>query len=745
MTRSTSNFVISRRRRGLTAMMAMIFLAMASTLALGMYAASTTTTASARNMIEGDRARGAAESGLRWISWRFTKMTRPRTTAGNITPAVATTLWPQIRTSVTTDLTTMLQPAERGIIWDGTTLSSRPIAVDATVAGSPAPQFVVSIRPHPLFAGDPLDARYLNVRSTGLYRGASRVLSMDFLIDKRIRFAMVGKVPIQLGRNTMVEGPVAVTVNKYPPIYSLSDFRHLDQALASRIDSFNGFLKAIHRGYDNRISVNDGDEFPLAVQAGYADSNGDSYIDEYDLFLAHFDRNKDQAISASEFTNPSTGKMYDPDLFATIDALGPPLTAAEALRSGYRDSVIDNRDSYAKVRGQISLATTNGDWSNNLKPQNLAIQDMIKGPIAPDSGELPLRFGVPPSEILDLSPTNFDTSSFKKRTGTDAGATRTAAGPKVTIENKTLSTVDSQIMRVTTKGSTPYNVGDFVLKSDFDATNATLTAAQRAAGTNSSAANAVEKVPFGSTAHQATYQRPVFRNMNFKNVRIPKGLNALFDNCTFEGVTYVELQTNITTSGGSTTTSPGDGMAWSQRMKTGSFNADTALTAANSQGFNEGNNLRFNNCNIKGPVASDNPTAYTHFTNSMEFTGATMFDNQADQTATIVAPQTNIEMGSFTDPSKAPSTLVGVVVAGNIDIRGSSKVDGSIIVTGDGAGSTTMGWFGPSDAATEPTSAMPEGGWGRLSIVYNPNRPLPDGINLAIDIVPNIDSYTEGH
>ena len=234
----------------------------------------------------------------------------------------------------------------------------------------------------------------------------------------------------------------------------------------------------------------------------------------------------------------------------------------------------------------------------------------------------------------------------------------------------------------------------------------------------------------------AVGRRPVSEGLGYEEVGV----------ATERGFVLVDglMQTNITTSSGSTTKDPGDGMNWSKKMKSGSFSADTALTATNSYGYVEGNNLRFDNCTIKGPVATDNPSAYTHFTNSMEFTGATMFDNQADQTATIVAPQTNIEMGSFTDPSKAPSTLVGVVVAGNIDIRGSSKVDGSIIVTGDGAGSTTMGWFGASDAATEPTTAMPEGGWGRMSIVYNPNRPLPDGINLAIDIVPNIDTYWEG-
>lgn len=736
-----------RKRRGLTAMMAMIFLAMASTLALGMYAASTTTTASARNIIEGERARGAAESGLRWITWRFQRMPRPKTTAGNITVSVATTLWPQIRASVTNDLNTLLTPGERGATWDGVTFASRPIAVDETGVTNPnGARFVLEMRQHPLYAGDPLDARFIRVTSTGMYRGSQRVMSMDYQIDKKIKFAIVGKVPIQLGRNTIVEGPIGMaTPNKYPPIYALSDFRHLNAALANKIDSFNDFLQQHHKGYDNRVNVHDPDEYAKATAAGYADVNKDSYIDEYDLFVDHFDNNRDGSITSSEFTNPSTGQMYDADLFKAIDGLGPPLYAGQALRQGYRDGVIDNRDSYSKIRGQISLATSAGAWTTNLAPSGKTIQDMLQGPITPgDGNELPVKFAVPMAEMVDLSPSNFDTSGFRARTGPEAGATTTGFGAKVTIENKVLSPADAQVIQVTSKGSTPFNVGDVVLKSQFDAANAALAASKRAAGTNITPPAAVERTPFGSTTYQATYQRPTFRNMHFRNARIPKGLNALFDNCTFEGTTFVEMTTNVTTSGGTTTTSASDGMNWSKRMKSGSFSADTALNTANSKGFDDGNNLRFNNCTIKGPVASDVPTAYTHFSNSMEFTGATLFDNQADQSATIVCPQTNIEMGSFTDPGKAPSRLVGVVVAGNIDIRGSSVVDGSIIVTGDGAGNTTQGWFGPSDAATEPTGAMPEGGWGRLSIVYNRYRPLPDGINIPIDIVPDINTYSEG-
>jgi hypothetical protein len=101
-------------------------------------------------------------------------------------------------------------------------------------------------------------------------------------------------------------------------------------------------------------------------------------------------------------------------------------------------------------------------------------------------------------------------------------------------------------------------------------------------------------------------------------------------------------------------------------------------------------------------------------------------------------------MGSFTLPDAAPSKLTGVVVCGNIDIRGTSIIDGSVVVTGDGAGNTTLGWFGPSDASTDPSSPMPEGGYGRIDIRYNPYRSLPDGINMSVDFTPKLGTYLEG-
>jgi hypothetical protein len=725
---SNSTFPGSRRgrRRGATAILAMMFLVFLSTLGLVMYSTASLNVRGAANLWENEKARATAESGLRWITWRFTKLTNPRTLKGNIDGATAIALWPDIRNAIATDLAN-LPSDERTVIPDPQVLRTSYIRTQANTAASNSPRFKdykfqLVIRQHPFSPTDPLDGRYVRVSSTGHYGQAVKTVSMDFIIDKKIKHALIGKVPIQLGRNTLIEGPISMTTpNRFPPLLMLSDFRHLTTNLKNKIDSFEKFLELNHKEYDGRISVHDPVESAKANAQGFRDTNGDSYIDEYDLFLGEFDRNGDKAISESEFTNPSTGKMYDPDLFEAINKLGWPLKDGEALRPGLtrnsdgtitHDRTIDNNDAYIKLRGQATLAVTAPAWSSNLASSGNTINDMLVGPITRDDGQAtpPLEFGTPPEELLNLSPSNFDTSGFRSKTGPEAGAT--TKSPTL-IANKVLDPLDANAPKL------------------------------------------IDQTPFQSQSIQATYQRPVFKDMTFKNVRIPKGLNALFENCTFEGVTFVELTTNVTNSSGQTTTNASDAMTWSRRMKSGNFATDKPLTADNSYGFGNGNNLRFNNCTIHGPLASDVPTAYTHFANSWEFTGKTSFDNtwkdpnSGQTTATIVAPQTNIEMGSFTKPGKAPSTLEGVVVAGNIDIRGSSTVDGSIIVTGNGAANTTLGWFGASDSDTVTNTPMPEGGYGRLNIRYNPNRPLPDGINMPIDITPflndlNQTTYAEG-
>ena len=681
------------RRQGVVAVMAMIFLVLFSTLALAMYEVSSVNVQSARAMGDGSHARVIAEAGLRWMTYRFVHMNRPKTTIGKIDAATANTLWPAIVTAVTNDFASLVNPSERALTTAGNTITSTPIALDNT-----AGRFTITIQQHPFSVTDPLDQRSIRVTSTGMVGIAQRSLSMDFTIDKKVKFAVIGKVEIQLGKNTLVEGSIAMgTPNKFPPFIALSDFKHLTSNLDTQIANFESWLKTNHQGYDGRVRVASA-EGTAAIAAGYTDVNGDGYIDEYDLFVKEFDANHDNVISKAEFTNPSTGLLYDPALFTAIDTLGGPLKPTDPNRAGYQNNLIANNDAYAKVRGSVLLADTAASWSTVLAASGLTLNDMFAGPIIPTDGSAPVQFGVSPTQLFDLSPSNFDTSGYAAKSGTNAGTT---------------------------------------VKTATSITDAVLSAADANGGT------AIEQTPYGSTSYQATYNRPVFKNMTFVNCTIPKGLNALFQNCTFQGDTHVHLTTNITDSSNNTSTSASNGMTWSKRMRSGNFNSSTPLTAANSYGFTEGNNLRFDGCTMNGPITADVPTAYTHFSDSWEFTGATVFNNLVDQTATIIAPQTNIEMGSFTDPAAAPSTMIGVVVVGNIDIRGNTLIDGSIVVTGDGAGNTTLGWFGSSDSSTDP-NAIPAEGWGKINLRYNPNRALPDGINVSIDILPNSDSYTEG-
>ena len=695
-------------RRGVVAVVAMFFLVLLATLGLGMFAVAGAGARSARNLADAARAQAAAESGLRWQIKRFAVMPRPKTTVGNLTkPYVDATLWPAVRSAVTSDWNGLPSPGVGPVAATAAGVATGDVDFAPAPAdgGEPA-RFRVRVEKLPYYVADPLDDRYrhaLRVVSVGTCGDARRVVSMSFRLDKRVRFAVVSKTRVQLGRNTVVDGPVAMgTRNKFSPFLILSDFTHVHPGLASRVRAFQAWLDANHDGYDGRVDLRAEAEATAAADAGYHDRDGDGFVDEFDLFLDQFDADGSGGVSAAEFADPATGQSRDRNLFEAIDSMGAPLFAGDLTRAGLNDGVLDGRDGYAKVRGGIVAADPAKNWGDWLGNRGETIEQQLRGPIAPADGSASaVTFGATSSDLIDLDPANFEacTTAYRARSGESAGTPRRSGG---LVENATLAYRDW-------KGE----VAD-------------------------------ERTPFGSTSYQATYRRPVFRNMTFRNVTIPKGGNALFVNCTFEGVTFVDMTRDIRKSNGQVTTSQTDAMAWSQRTADGArFNKDTPLTYGNSPGYAEGNNLRFDGCTFKGPLVSPYATAYSHFTNSWEFTGATRFDNTFDQSATIVAPQTNIEMGSFTAPGDAPSTLVGVVVAGNIDIRGTSVVDGSVIVTGDGAGNTTLGYFGPSDGDTDP-GTMPEGGYGRLSLRYNPYRALPDGINLAVDIDADTATYREG-
>ena len=57
--------------------------------------------------------------------------------------------------------------------------------------------------------------------------------------------------------------------------------------------------------------------------------------------------------------------------------------------------------------------------------------------------------------------------------------------------------------------------------------------------------NGWEGVPFEAEGAYEWYQRPVYTEMTFTDVRIPVGTNAVFEDCTFVGVTWVETTEQV--------------------------------------------------------------------------------------------------------------------------------------------------------------------------------------------------------
>ena len=820
MTRAHRN-----RHRGNVALMAILFVAILATLSAGMFALTATTTRTVYNMSDIERARLAADGGMRWFAARLRIMDRPQPLQGCISGSLAwNTLWSDnklgLATFIAADIKTVAGVnntlASATIVSSSTDhhLTTSAIPLDFDARGS---QFTIDVMQ------DPADGRVLYVTSHGTYRDARRSLRMTFWMDKKIPFAVIGKVPIQLGKNVLVEGNIAMTQDNYksqPGILALSDFKYMDSTWFANIQKFQDFLHSNYNGWDNVIDTAARPDLAAkAQQAGYYDLDRDGKISEYDAFLGLLGFKQTLKPNATYPIIGADGKQYaivgpdgveanpvlgpqvtaavrntlstdDPSLFAAIDRLHAPLnmvkdpttglfvpSSTETPRGGYMDGIIDNRDLYAKIYGQLTV----NDLSVGLN------RDLLQGPIInPDANQpavraatdqdkalydkiTPLAFDACASSLADLAATKDSTGAGHRAAGSIHDVTLKLTDRQYNGDTSVRSLGAFELVQVNNPGTTGYAKGQAVSKANLDAKNATISnTANRAtlypnviSSTNKWDDWAVERNAWGSSGFQATVKRPVFRNITFENVKIPKGMNALFLNCTFKGVTYVESERDIGT------TDPNGGMTWSKTRRDGggAFDANAVVlpsatvapaiasvnikTEIRTNGSEYGNNIRFDGSTFNGPVVGNYATAYTHWGNEWQFTGSTVFDNVwkdpnngGVETATIVSPQVNIETGSFQAGQHCSVNMKGVVVAGNIDIRGEGYIDGSLIVTGDGAGNTTLGYFGANDGDTTMTVADVSKS-GYLVFRMNPKRALPDGIQIPVQILPDTSTLVE--
>ncbi len=211
-----------------------------------------------------------------------------------------------------------------------------------------------------------------------------------------------------------------------------------------------------------------------------------------------------------------------------------------------------------------------------------------------------------------------------------------------------------------------------------------------------------------STSSSLKLTRYKYANKTFSNVTLSNGKNALFSNCTFEGVLYIDCSKTSTSSGYT-------------------------------------NNVRFDNCTFNGTIITNTPTPFSWQRNALYFTGAATFDNQSSvQEATILAPHFNVNLGNTNSEQNDNNVLTGAIVGGIVDIRGNAQIYGTIISMAD----TTMYSSGYvsnigatlEDGGSETTTVDDI---GVIAITPEEDMMLPSGITTPIVINPNPKTYSE--
>ena len=201
--------------------------------------------------------------------------------------------------------------------------------------------------------------------------------------------------------------------------------------------------------------------------------------------------------------------------------------------------------------------------------------------------------------------------------------------------------------------------------------------------------------------------RHVYENQTFSNAKLPNNRNALFRNCTFEEILYVDCA-----------------------KSTSSYY----------------NNVRFEDCTFNGVIVTDTPSDLKWQNNALYFTGEATFDNTSSiQEATILAPHFNVDLGNTNPVQTNNNVIKGAVVGGIVDIRGNAQIEGTIISMCD-----TTAW--PSGYVTNIGATLDDGGSettelgdvGVISITPDTGQMLPSGILSPIVIKPLLNTYSEG-
>lgn len=783
-------------RRGVASVLAMMFLVIFASLAAVMAVVAQGNMRTAQSSMQVYRSMSAAETGLIFAARRLSESSaRFVVERGTVDSDFADKLWNgtwssgdgQVlildpvgfvegnpATSVVTALLNshdadvhnlILDPGDELLpaIDEFGKLSVRPIAVSAE---EDAATFRLTYEPL-------ADGRLIRVRSIGRDGELTRTLQQEFRIVKHLDAALISPNRIMIGKNVHIEGPIGSRYGEYEPDLSAdnghpivirSDFLDLDDTLDIQVQALIDAIATYDIDGDNRLRPLHPGEAAGLIEDYMIDYNDDGFVDDYDLWLSFFDINEDGQICydpglaqaaglgglANEFEN------IDDQLVAMIDTLKPDrngdsVVDYDDIILGYSDGVINDKDAYSKIQGRLLFKASRSAWEAGQG--GILYQSVVNGPIHAGLDESSTTFEVPDDQLFDISISDFTNSQTALKDAALAGLT-----------------FDEQLTAQLGGNPEAHVWSDHPTEPDYLRPDIGIW----------------EEMPIGSPGFYDWYKRPIYKNMTFVDVKIPMGNNGLFINCMLIGAVYVEIHADndhqfwnflgMKELVGSNYVDKFDYQSWEPALE-----IPVGTPIYDTKPFS--NNIRFDSCIIIGSVVSDPAGQFAQVRNKLQFTGNTTFTldpaeienanlepDQILQTisnflgflfelqkSSLMLPNFSIDVGNFANADEKVK-LLGTIVAGVMDIRGSAYLEGTLLSTyspveGEGplffGGSTasfntTIGYFGPEDGDGEGQNPSSEVGFGNITIKYNPDLALPDGIMAPIKtkFVPG--SYVEG-
>ena len=291
------------------------------------------------------------------------------------------------------------------------------------------------------------DETRVRVTSTGEDDGITRSISMEYLVTKRIPFAVVSPNRIMIGKNVMVEGPLGTRFGMEPgelnqgngdPLVMKSDFGYLDEGLDLLLDEFEQAVADFDVDGDGRIRPNHPVESIALDGAGFRDADGDQYVTGFDLFLEVFDDDSDGRVVWDAGRAEKAGIDLIGEEFSDIDnQLARLIDTGFAdrnldgvvdevdVRLGYDDGVLDAYDMYAKVRGSLAFGVSESAWDvANGGPW----REVVGGSVVPGADLSPVTFEASGERLREVTTDMFADSQdwYRARAGGQGDLTEQA-------------------------------------------------------------------------------------------------------------------------------------------------------------------------------------------------------------------------------------------------------------------------------------------------------------------------------